>query len=318
MLFEEAFEKDLGVLTTAFLKDVEVEKKLPDLETFKSVWKRRMFSGVHQAKARRLSWKECLQVLYATVSTKLRESSKEGGSKLLPVAYVYTLLCLYHTQPRNPLVNIRLRLSDFQLMLKLQSTHFCTLSGCTDAVAMLFSSKCTTLCTYVGPVGFPLSFQSVDVVAGSESRAGASPGKGNGGTSGSASSSSGSWNTLLRTIEDRIHDTVDVGSIETGIAQYTKEVDRFLSTIEVREGSDKVKNAHRSSFLRPFRRIHGKNAGQTSARAIAHDRLKGDLRFKQLQLKRRLEHYTDKYNSHANKTKISRLTRMLDDDEEGN
>ena len=114
MDFEEAFEKDLGVLTSGFVKDVESGEKQPSLHTFKLVWKNCMFSGVHQAKARRLSWRECLQVLYATVLKKLRESLDGDDTKLVPIALVYALLCLYHTQPRSPRENVRLRLCDFQ------------------------------------------------------------------------------------------------------------------------------------------------------------------------------------------------------------
>jgi hypothetical protein len=305
VVFEEAFLEDLEALTTSFVQRIQKGEQ-PSLDTFKCVWREAVFGAVHHAKVRGMSDAERLQVLYATVVLSLLCAIEENEGERV-IALVYTLLCLFHTQLSEPKIPIRLRLSDIESLEGVQSKHFCTTAGTTDAVALLFSGRCISLCAYIGPIGFVKSYETCAVPSTPEvrgrkrlldERREEDGGEGN-------------WGSIAHEIEERNRKMLCIEKIAQSSSEYCASVSRMMSTISAKS---RHSITNRASFLKPFGRVHGRNAGRISARPVNYEELRKELRYDKVHLDRRLNHVLSKFHSVASRARIMRLTRIQPDD----
>lgn len=298
MKFEEYVSNDIDRLLKEYVVGGTTSLSF---KRYKEVWKKLNFSRIHYVT---VNTTKTIHIIYAVILLKLHgcikgDTGNEENDIPRIVGLVYTLITVYYTQVSPVKEPIRIRISDYNMLIMIQEKFLSVeKKQITDVIQILLEKKCLTIAAYIGPVGFKQSMKTA----------------------------TNDWKTLIKNIvetkndndtastvltylqanhriQERLNALINVEEIDVAHKLYDESVKKLVRALENKQNNNGRRSA---SFLKPFRPVHGKAAGHVSSRNISSNRLKRDLRYSAAfnPNNKRFKSALNNFKIHAQKEKI--------------
>lgn len=304
------------------------------LQSFKNIWKNLEFSRIHHVSVKDMeSSRDTVQIIYAVILLKIRScleleemgkcnSATPTDNKNIIVALLYTLATVYYTQTSTGKEPIRIRISDYKALVKIQEKYISVESGITNVIELLLGNGCFTISSYIGPSGYAKSMKTLtndwkEIVHEHATARNSSSSSSTTSTSSVDSNNTASYAQTKERFRNRLDKIMNTEEISACQTTYKNSLQKLFAALKRTEQSSnrRTLSGSGSSFMRPFRSVHGKAAGHVSSRSLSCDRLKRDMRYCEVYNpeNKRLKVALNEFDIHVQKEKIAWDLKNRDD-----